>query len=129
MKKRKANKKILKAVDEIQEIYLIIDEIKNKDEKKIIHHLFQDLSDKLLDNVQKGKNKMKILRIDRQGAFDYQIYDNKKELKEALIDLHQPDMANDKDREALKKWSLNEVCEMFDWDYQTITDKQATQYE
>jgi len=51
MKKRKANKKILKAVDEIQEIYLIIDEIKNKDEKKIIHHLFQDLSDKLLDNV------------------------------------------------------------------------------
>jgi len=72
---------------------------------------------------------MKILRIDRQGAFDYQIYDNKKELKEALIDLHQPDMANDKDREALKKWSLNEVCEMFDWDYQTITDKQATQYE
>jgi len=51
MKKRKANKKILKAVDEIQEIYLIINEIKNKDEKKIIHHLFQDLSDKLLDNV------------------------------------------------------------------------------
>ena len=72
---------------------------------------------------------MKILRIDRQGAFDYQIYDNKKELKEALIDLHQPDMANDKDRETLKKWSLNEVCEMFDWDYETITNKQATQYE
>lgn len=72
---------------------------------------------------------MKILRIDRQGAFDYQIYDNKKELKEALIDLHQLDMANDKDREALKKWSLNEVCEMFDWDYETITDKQAEEYE
>ena len=62
MKKRKANKKILKAVDEIQEIYLIINEIKNKDEKKIIHHLFQDLSDKLLDNVQKGKNKMETKR-------------------------------------------------------------------
>ncbi len=72
---------------------------------------------------------MKILRIDRQGAFDYQIYDNKKELKEALIDLHQIDMANDKDRETLKKWSLNEVCEMFDWDYETITDKQAEEYE
>jgi len=72
---------------------------------------------------------MKILRIDNQGAFDYQIYDNKKELREALIDLHQPDMANDQDREALKKWSLNEVCEMFDWDYETITNKQATQYE
>ena len=72
---------------------------------------------------------MKVLRIDRQGAFDYQIYDNKKELRESLIDLHQPDMANDQDRKALKKWSLNEVCEMFDWDYEIITNKQATQYE
>ena len=72
---------------------------------------------------------MKVLRIDRQSAFDYQIYDNKKELKKALIDLHQPDMANDQDREALKKWSLNEVCEMFDWDYETITDKQAKKYD
>jgi hypothetical protein len=54
MKKRKANKKILKAVDEIQKIYLIVvegNQIKNKGEKKIIHHLFQDLSDKLLDNI------------------------------------------------------------------------------
>jgi len=54
MEKRKANKKILKAVDEIQEIYGTIvegNEIKNKDEKKIIHHLFQDLSDKLMDNI------------------------------------------------------------------------------
>ena len=60
MKKRKANKKILKAVDEIQKIYLIIiqgNEIKNKGEEKIIHHLFQDLSDKLLDNLQKARNK------------------------------------------------------------------------
>jgi hypothetical protein len=49
--KKKANQKIVKAVAEIQKIYDIIDEIKDKDEKKIIHHLFQDLSDKLLDNV------------------------------------------------------------------------------
>jgi len=49
--KKKPNKKILKAFNEIQKIYLIINEIKNKDEKKIIHHLFQDLSDKLMDNV------------------------------------------------------------------------------
>ena len=79
--------------------------------------------------LQQKENKMKILRIDRQGAFDDCIYDNKKELREALIYLHQPDMANDQDREALKKWSLNEVCEMFDWDYEIITNKQATQYE
>jgi len=51
MKKTKTNKKILKAVEEIQKIYLIINEIKNKNEKKIIHYLFQDLSDKLLDNI------------------------------------------------------------------------------
>jgi len=54
MKKAKANKKILKAVDDIQKNYQIIiegNQIKNKSEKKIIHYLFQDLSDKLLDNV------------------------------------------------------------------------------
>ena len=72
---------------------------------------------------------MKILRIDNQGAFNDSVYDNKKELREALIDLHQPDISNDEDREALKKWSLNEVCEMFDWDYKIITNKQAEQYE
>ena len=37
-------------------------------------------------------------------------------------------MANDEDREALKKWSLNEVCEMFDWDYE-IKLIQAEQYQ
>ena len=68
---------------------------------------------------------MKILRIDNQGAFNGSVYNSKKELRETLIDLHQTDMANDEDRKALKKWSLNEVCEMFDWDYETITNKQA----
>ena len=72
---------------------------------------------------------MKILRIDNQGAFSDSVYDNKKQLRESLIYLHQPDMVNDQDREALKKWSLNEVCEMFDWDYKIITNKQAEQYE
>tara|TARA_R110002126_G_scaffold69093_4_gene174805 strand:- start:284 stop:502 length:219 start_codon:yes stop_codon:yes gene_type:complete len=72
---------------------------------------------------------MKVLRIDRQGAFYDSVYDSKKELREALIYLHQPDMANDKDREALKKWSLTEICEMFDWDYEIITNKQAKQYD
>ena len=71
----------------------------------------------------------KILRIDRQGAFDYRIYDNKKELRDQLIDLHTNDMANDDDKEALKKWSLDEICEMFDWDYETLTNKEAQQYE
>ena len=48
---KKANKKILLAHKRIQKAYEVIDEIKQKDEKKIIHCLFQDLSDKLLDNV------------------------------------------------------------------------------
>jgi hypothetical protein len=51
MKTKKANKKILLAHKRIQKAYEVIDEIKQKDEKKIIHHLFQDLSDKLMDNV------------------------------------------------------------------------------
>ena len=72
---------------------------------------------------------MKLLRIDRQGAFSYQIFDNKKELREYLIDLHTNDMANDEDRKALKEWSLDEVCEMFDWDYEWITNKEAKEYE
>ena len=48
---KKANKKILLAHKRIQKAYEVIDEIKQKDEKKIIHCLFQDLSDKLLDNA------------------------------------------------------------------------------
>jgi hypothetical protein len=72
---------------------------------------------------------MKILRIDNQGAFNDRVYNSKKELKEQLIDFHQTDMDNNKDREALKKWSLTEVCEMFDWDYQIITNKESKQYE
>ena len=48
--KKKANKKILLAHKRIQKAYEVIDEIKQKDEKRIIHCLFQDLSDKLLDN-------------------------------------------------------------------------------
>jgi len=44
---------ITKSVDEIQNIYQrVIGEIEDKKEKEIIHHLFQDLSDKLLDNVK-----------------------------------------------------------------------------
>ena len=44
---------ITKSVDEIQNIYLrVIEEIEDKKEREIIHYLFQDLSDKLLDNVK-----------------------------------------------------------------------------
>ena len=48
---------ITKSVEEIQNIYRkVIGEIKDKKEKEIIHCLFQDLSDKLLDNVEENEN-------------------------------------------------------------------------
>jgi len=49
---------ITKNVDEIQNIYQrVIGEIKDKKEKEIIHCLFQDLSDKLLDNIKEEELK------------------------------------------------------------------------
>jgi len=44
---------LTKNVAEIQNIYQkVIGEIKDKKEKEIIHCLFQDLSDKLLDHIE-----------------------------------------------------------------------------
>jgi|TARA_R100000322_G_scaffold49114_1_gene30953 hypothetical protein len=51
---------IARAVDDLQIMYLkVIDLIKDKEERNIIHCLFQDLSDKLLDN-QKGESNAKL---------------------------------------------------------------------
>ena len=48
---------ITESVNEIQNIYQrVIGKIEDKKEKEIIHCLFQDLSDKLLDNVEENKN-------------------------------------------------------------------------
>ena len=55
---------ITKSVDEIQNIYQrVIGEIKDKKEKEIIHCLFQDLSDKLLDNVKERVKEMNYVFI------------------------------------------------------------------
>ena len=45
-----ANKKIIRTHKKLQKLYKVVKLIKNKDEKKIISNLFQDLSDKLIDN-------------------------------------------------------------------------------
>ena len=51
---------IAREVDDLQTMYLkVIDLIKDKEERNIIHCLFQDLSDKLLDN-QKGESNAKL---------------------------------------------------------------------
>jgi hypothetical protein len=46
----KPNKKIIKAHKQLQKLYDIVKLIKDKKEKQIISNLFQDLSDKLIDN-------------------------------------------------------------------------------
>jgi|TARA_B100001094_G_C17738913_1_gene580243 hypothetical protein len=76
---------------------------------------------------------MKILRIDLQTD-DVSVFDSKEQLRKSLIDLHMDDILSDEETDKTyvkkyKKWSLNQICNMFDWDYKTITDKQATQYE
>ena len=49
---------ITKSVEDIQNIYQrVIVKIEDKKEKEIIHCLFQDLSDKLLDNTKKEELK------------------------------------------------------------------------
>ena len=49
---------ITKSVEDIQNIYKrVIGKIEDKKEKEIIHCLFQDLSDKLLDNTKKEELK------------------------------------------------------------------------
>ena len=49
---------ITESVELIQIIYKrVIGEIKDKKEKEIIHCLFQDLSDKLLDNIKEKELK------------------------------------------------------------------------
>ena len=49
------NKVILKAHNDIQNIYKsVIVLIEDDSERNIIHCLFQDLSDKLMDNIERG---------------------------------------------------------------------------
>ncbi len=76
---------------------------------------------------------MKVLRIDLQTS-DESVFDNKEQLREYLIDLHMDDILSDEETDEdyvkkYKKWSLDQICNMFDWDYKIITNKQATQYE
>ena len=67
----------------------------------------------------------KVLRIDLQGNWNYQVYEDKEDLRTCLIDLHETDMDNEEDKETLKTMPLDEICEMFMWDYEIITDEEA----
>jgi len=74
----------------------------------------------------------KILRIDLQTD-DVSVYDSKEQLRRGLIDLHMDDILSDEETDEdyvkkYKKWSLNQICNMFDWDYKVITNKEAEYY-
>ena len=45
------NKKIIEVHKQLQKLYDVVYLIKDKKEKQIISNLFQDLSDKLIDNT------------------------------------------------------------------------------
>ena len=70
----------------------------------------------------------KILRIDLQGSWDDRVYEDKEDFRTALIDMHETDMDNEEDKKTLKTMPLDEICEMFMWGYETITDEQAEYY-
>ena len=75
---------------------------------------------------------MKILRIDLQTD-DVSVYDSKEQLRKCLIDLHMDDILSDEETDETyvkkyKKWSLDQICNQFDWDYKVISKKQAEQY-
>jgi len=81
----------------------------------------------------KRKEQMKVLRIDLQTD-DVSVYDSKEQLRKCLIDLHMNDILSDEEADEAyvkkyKKWSLDQICNMFDWDYKVISKKQAEQYE
>lgn len=66
----------------------------------------------------------KILRIDLQ-SYGEAIFEDKEDLRTALIDMHEIDTDTEEDKKTLKIMPLDEICGMFQWDYKTITDKQA----
>ncbi len=81
----------------------------------------------------RGEIDMKILRIDRQGALNGAVYKNLKDLKESLIDYHSMDYDDhfdeDEEYKPIEKFTLDEILDWGEWDYEKITDEQAKQYD
>ena len=76
---------------------------------------------------------MKILRIDLQTD-NVSVYDSKEQLRKGLIDLHMDDILADEETDETyvkkyKKWSLDQICNMFDWSYKVISNKKAKEIE
>jgi len=65
---------------------------------------------------------MTITRIDLQGACEPMQFKSKKKLKEYLVDFHLQDYHKDnkedwKDIKLIKSFTLDQLCNYFDWDY------------
>ena len=76
---------------------------------------------------------MKVLRIDLQTS-DESVFDSKEQLRQYLIDLHMDDILDDEETnetyvKKYKKWSLDQICNMFDWSYKVISNKKAKEIE
>jgi hypothetical protein len=68
---------------------------------------------------------MKVVRIDLQGACEPMEFESKKALKEYLIDFHLQDYHEEdefgvEDIKLIKSFSLDQICDYFDWGYDQI---------
>ena len=66
---------------------------------------------------------MKVVRIDLQGACEPMEFESKKALKEYLIDFHLQDYHEEdeygvEDIKLIKSFSLDQICDYFDWGYE-----------
>jgi hypothetical protein len=71
---------------------------------------------------------MKVVRIDLQGACEPMEFESKKALREYLIDFHLQDYHEEdeygvEDIKLIKSFSLDQICDYFDWGYE-LTRKQ-----
>tara|TARA_R110000803_G_scaffold196931_1_gene260374 strand:+ start:281 stop:529 length:249 start_codon:yes stop_codon:yes gene_type:complete len=79
----------------------------------------------------------KILRIDCHGSWDDSVYASKEHLREALIDLHYDEVEScygeeygfteTEQKQKMKEYktiSLQQICEIGDWDYEIIESEE-----
>jgi hypothetical protein len=82
----------------------------------------------LIENILKmnkrasRRDNMKVVRIDLQGACEPMEFESKKALKEYLIDFHLQDYHEEdefgvEDIKLIKSFSLDQICDYFDWGY------------
>ena len=71
---------------------------------------------------------MKVLRICEQGVFDNLAFNSLEELRDYLRELHSYGVSCDEDAESINNLSLDELCDVFEWSYQIVSDEEAEPY-